>query len=321
MPRALAGAIEALTHQRSMRHLRSGARSLSEAYRAGRPEHMGPAEVEAYVVGRVPATYAAVLAALEASERRVPIRPQSLIDAGAGPGTAAWAATTVWPMLETVTLLDANTSMIEAGRRLGETSGRYGLTRGATWVLADVSKPWQIPPADVVVAAYALGELPPERVPEVARRLWAHTRGILVLVEPGTPRGFQTVQALREDLIGQGATTVAPCPHDQPCPLEAPDWCHFAERVPRSRLIRQAKEGRLPYEDEKFAYAVLSRVAPARVLQARVLERPEVHRGHVRLKLCTPGGIRRDVVSRSDGERYRSARKAGWGSEFEAGSP
>ena len=37
-----------------------------------------------------------------------------------------------------------------------------------------------------------------------------------------------------------GANILAPCPHARPCPLAAPDWCHFSARVARSRLHREA---------------------------------------------------------------------------------
>ena len=37
------------------------------------------------------------------------------------------------------------------------------------------------------------------------------------------------------DVIGEGAAILAPCPHAQACPLVEPDWCHFVQRLPRSR--------------------------------------------------------------------------------------
>ncbi len=59
------------------------------------------------------------------------------------------------------------------------------------------------------------------------------------------------------------AHTIAPCPYDAPCPLahafkEGKDWCHFSVRIPRGKYHRRAKDGTLPYEDEKSSYLVVS---------------------------------------------------------------
>src|SRR6202142_4800445 len=47
----------------------------------------------AYALARMPATYAAVTASLNALRETVPdFAPKTLLDVGAGPGTATWAA-------------------------------------------------------------------------------------------------------------------------------------------------------------------------------------------------------------------------------------
>jgi len=90
------------------------------------------------------------------------------------------------------------------------------------------------------------------------------------------------------------------------------DWCHFAERLPRSSAHRLAKSSELGYEDEKYSYVVVSRSA-VRVPEARILRHPRKHSGHVELELCTPDGLKRETISRKNGERYKRARKAEWG--------
>jgi ribosomal protein RSM22 (predicted rRNA methylase) len=79
-------------------------------------------------------------------------------------------------------------------------------------------------------------------------------RVALVVIEPGTPRGAGAIRTIREELLAAGAHMLAPCPAAMPCPLAAPDWCHFAARVERSSLHRRIKEGALGYEDEKYSY-------------------------------------------------------------------
>jgi ribosomal protein RSM22 (predicted rRNA methylase) len=70
---------------------------------------------------------------------------------------------------------------------------------------------------------------------------------------------------VRRQLIEAGAHVLAPCPHDAPCPLAAPDWCHFSRRVARSRLHRLAKDADVPWEDESSSLSLASRQpAPSR---------------------------------------------------------
>jgi len=187
--------------------------------------------------------------------------------------------------------------MIAAGREL---------TPGARWVQADVAAARG--PADLVVASYVLGELPSP----VAPLLWEQTSDTIVFVEPGTPAGYLRILAARAAVIEAGGFTVAPCPHDMPCPLPEDDWCHFGVRLPRSKLHRRAKGVELGYEDEKYSYAVLSREPVAKAV-TRIIRQPQVRSGHVILATCEPAGIERRTVSRKHGALYKEAKGAAWG--------
>ncbi len=99
--------------------------------------------------------------------------------------------------------------------------------------------------------------------------MWAKTNDTLLIVEPGTPSGYQRILDARAQLIKNGAHVIAPCPHDDACPLVKPDWCHFSQRLQRSRVHKQLKSAELPYEDEKFIYVALSRAPVAQRPVAR----------------------------------------------------
>jgi ribosomal protein RSM22 (predicted rRNA methylase) len=262
------------------------------------------AGVAAYLAYRAPATYAAAAAVFgRARNLRPEWEPRSLLDVGAGPGVAAWAAVAAWPSLVQLTLVEIESEMIAAGRQL---------LPGATWVEAQASAARG--PADLVVASYVLGEL--DDVAGAAVALWEQAADTIALVEPGTPAGYRRVLDARAAVIGAGGHVVAPCPHDLPCPLPADDWCHFGVRLPRSRLHRRAKGVELGYEDEKFSYAVLSR-EPVPGSRARVIRPPLQRSGHVHLVTCEPDGIHRRTVSRKQGALYREARASSWGDALE----
>jgi ribosomal protein RSM22 (predicted rRNA methylase) len=228
-------------------------------------------------------------------------RPRTVLDLGAGPGVATWAALAVWPEVERTTLVEAEPEMIRAGRRL---------LPDAQWIRADVGEGERS--AELVLVSYVLNELRDESVPVLARDLWRRTEDLLVVIEPGTPDGYRRVLAARDAVLAAGGVTVAPCPHDRACPLPPGDWCHFAVRLPRGEAHRSVKGVARGFEDEKLSYAALARARQRRAT-SRVIRQPEIHSGHVYLDLCETDGLRRATVSRRDKDAFRRARKIAWG--------
>ena len=162
------------------------------------------------------------------------------------------------------------------------------------------------------IASYLIGELGEVERRELADGLWAKTCDALVIIEPGTPAGYERILAARAQLIATGAHVVVPCPHDATCPLSAPDWCHFAQRLPRLRAHKQVKDAEVPFEDEKFSYAVLTR-APTSHHPARVLAPPHLSKVEVTAKLCTAGGLVHARIPRREKTAYAAARRWRWG--------
>jgi ribosomal protein RSM22 (predicted rRNA methylase) len=324
LPAELKSALDARLQGLSRNEAAERAGRISQTYRdgGGSTAIRTEADALAYALARMPATYAAVTASLNALREIVPdFAPKSLLDVGAGPGTATWAAAEAFSSLQSFTLLDANSAL----RALALDLGRGGMRlrdmtyqRGeACAALADAEA------ADLVVASYMIGETSDAERKMLAELMWAKTRDTLVIVEPGTPAGYARIIALREQLIASGAHVAAPCPHDGMCPLTAPDWCHFTQRLPRSRAHKQLKSAKLPYEDEKFSYVALTR-APAAQHPARVLAQPLVTKVEVTAKLCTPDGLVIAKASRRAKSDYARARRWRWGDavmEFAAGRP
>lgn len=270
----------------------------------------------AYAATRMPATFAAGRAALLELKLAAPgLEVKSMLDLGSGPGTMAWAALDIFPGIERLTLVERDPGMIELGRRLCAGTG----VEKAEWVRADIAGGIELPGADLVVASYSLGELPDRARKAVCGTMAGAAGKALLLIEPGTVRGFGAIREAREWLLAEDFDAAAPCPHNRACPMQGDDWCHFPARVERSSLHRRLKSGALGYEDEKFSYVALTRGVHL-AGRSRVLRHPAKHSGFIEFTLCTGGGIERSVITRSD-PGWKSSRKSGWGDALEIHRP
>ena len=310
LPYALAAAVDRALEGVSRKELAASAKKMSAGYRQGQTSRVivSPQDAIAYAVARMPATYAACSAVFARLMEAAPgLAPASLLDVGAGTGAASWAAVTAWPQIGSLTMLDHNAALRTLARGLAEAgppalaiaeilSGDLGLVEAK---------------AEMIVASYVLAELTEDRAAAVAAELWRWTDKALVLIEPGTQQGFARIRAARAALIAAGAHVAAPCTHDSGCPMVDGDWCHFSQRLPRSRDHMQMKDASVPFEDERYAYvAVLrERVATGGRILAPVLET----KPGLTFKLCDERGLRAEFVGARDKEAYRRVRKRGWG--------
>ncbi|MFB3776503.1 MAG: small ribosomal subunit Rsm22 family protein [Bryobacteraceae bacterium] len=294
-PAALRRAVAAMTaHYRG--HGRTGSLDLAAEER-----------LAAYLVTRLPATYAAARAAMREVYRRVGDAPiVSMLDLGAGAGAATLAARRVFPALGRCTL-------IERDRAFAGVAGK--LVPGADVRVADVRRFHPPDACDLVVMGYMLGELPERDRHAMVERAWQAARVALLVLEPGSPAGFEIVRLARDQLLRSGARMIAPCPGEGSCPMPPGDWCHFGQRVERSSLHRRMKGGTLGYEDEKFSYVALARQEVHRA-QARIIRRPAQSPGLVHLTLCSGAAILSERISRRNPALFRAARQAGWGDEW-----
>lgn len=314
LPPLLRQGVEAILRGVPTADLRKAAELLSQRYRGevrdGRLHLSDDLAMRAYLATRLPATYAAIRASLAAiAEIKPEWNPQTLLDIGSGPGSVLWAAREAWPSIEQATMIEASEAIRQVGDALARESGAK-----TTWIAADIARGLPaLEGAELVTLSYVLGELAPAAIDPLIDRLWELSQDILLVVEPGTPAGWQRILLARDRLIALGAHIIAPCPHAERCPLAAPDWCHFSRRVSRSRTHRLAKDADVPWEDEKFIYLAASRT-PNASSAARVLARPRASSRAVRLKLCGPTGqMEERLVTKRQGDAYKAARRVGWG--------
>ena len=312
LPGFVSGALKAKLENVSRTDLKARAQRISEAYRTGGGSTVIRSDLDAlaYAVVRMPATYAAVRAALAQTLEIIPdFAPRTLLDIGAGPGTATWAASDAWPSLERAALIDENAHLLALAETMPAPSLDVSPQRAALAAALSGAEA-----ADVVMASYVLTELPDASLRATLGRLWDKAARLLVIVEPGTPDGFKRILACRDALIGFGAQIVAPCSHEAGCPLASAErWCHFNARVPRNRDHIVAKDAIVPFEDEKFCYLAAGKGFAPLARGRRVLATPKVDKSAVTLTLCAPDVPVQQRISRRDKDAYRAAKRLDWG--------
>ncbi|MFE0109492.1 small ribosomal subunit Rsm22 family protein [Amycolatopsis sp. NPDC059019] len=317
LPEDLRSALDGELSRYPQQRLTQSVERLSTRYRQGgaasAPILASDVDVAAYAGYRMPATYAAVHAALAATAARTPdFAPRTQVDVGGGTGAAVWAAASVWPSLEKATVIEQVPAAITLGKRLVAQATSESV-RTAEWRRGLIDPGSPPPEADLVTLSYVLGELP-DRIREDTVRWLAAKARTVVLIEPGTPAGFERIRAARDILSASGAHLIAPCPHEHGCPIvPGEDWCHFSARLSRTGLHRQLKSGTLGFEDEKFSYVAASPEA-AKLPEARIVRHPRKRKGLVVLDLCTAGAtLTETTVSKRHGALYRAARDVEWG--------
>ncbi|XP_013364039.1 PREDICTED: methyltransferase-like protein 17, mitochondrial isoform X2 [Chinchilla lanigera] len=280
-----------------------------------------------YMAARLDGGFAAVSRALHEIHTRSPqFQPQTLMDFGSGTGSVAWAAHATWGQsLREYVCVDSSAAMLDLAEKLLKGGSQSGepYVRGVFFrQFLPVSPKVQF---DVVVAAFALSELPSaaDRA-AVLHTLWRKTSHFLVLVENGTKAGHQLLMDAR-DLVLKGKEkspldprpgfVFAPCPHELPCPqlmASQPLACSFSQGYHPIPFSWNKKP-----KEEKFSMVILARGFPEdanrwpRITQP-VLRRPR----HVHCHLCCPDGHMQHAVitaSRHGRDVYRCARASSWG--------
>lgn len=316
LPGSLISAIESLVAAVDRKKLYQSAEALSLRYRTSetscQPLIRTQEERLAYLCTRLPATFAANHAVLsEMQKKGVQEEVHSVLDVGAGSGAALWAVMETLGSMSSYTLLERDPHLISLGQELLK---RSRPSFPIEWICKDYTTEIPGDRHDLSIFSYSLGEVDSTQWKTVLERVAAKTKQLLIIIEPGTPLGYQKILAMRDILLSYGWSTVAPCPHNKPCPLSKTDWCHFSQRLPRTSLHKTLKDASLGYEDEKFSYIIMSK-KPYTVQGYRVIKPPTKRSGYIELELCsTHHVILHKKASKRDKHFFNKAKKLSWGS-------
>lgn len=299
--------LEQLLSGISLNELKKFSFDISSSYRSsGKKKSFNRKEAIAYLLTRMPATFAVLQ---KIFSELPPV--SSMIDLGCGTGSGLWAAMDRFPEIEKIICLERDQEILSLARELAS-SNRFPVEFGKK----DLSKAGELPGVDLALFSYSYGELDLPVQKKLLRDLWESTIPLTVIVEPGTPRGFERIWDIREKWISWGGHLLAPCPGTMSCPMRPPQpnsrWCHFSVRLPRTSFHRQMKQGSLGFEDEKFSYLILSKT-PSEKKIWRLLTHPKRQHNSLGLQACTLEGERHVSIAKTDREVFKALRRAKWG--------
>ncbi|HOA30714.1 MAG TPA: small ribosomal subunit Rsm22 family protein [Clostridia bacterium] len=314
LPERLVDAIRREIEGYPLSEIAETARNVSNNYRGMKGFVSGEDEAKAYVAYRMPATFASLYYVFNKIVSKMPhFKPETLLDVGAGPATSVWASSLLFDSLTDFKLFEHEGSMIQVGKRMLEfLDGKYNIE----WHGEDITRDVDFDKSDIVVSSYMLNEIDKDKRESLIKRLWESTKGVLVLVEPGSRLGFGIIDELRSLLVESGGKIIGPCTHNDTCPMPEEEWCHFAQRVNRPDFLRYAKGGTLPYEDEKFSYICVSKIEFESEREGVIVFPPKLRKGHVILDVCTKNGIEKRTYAKKEKEVYKAAKKLNLGDEI-----
>lgn len=154
----------------------------------------------------------------------------------------------------------------------------------------------------------------------------------MILVEPGSPKGFRFVHDFRQWIVEKSrdeANIVGPCPHHNECPMarEKYVWCNFEQGVykyPNSVFTKLPKQSTI--DREKFSYLVVKKgkinktsweetPADKSFSWSRIIKKVLKRKGHAIFDVCNKAGkLERKIIAKSHGrEDYKNAKKLKWG--------
>lgn len=152
----------------------------------------------------------------------------------------------------------------------------------------------------LLVISHVLNELPPEA--RDALRLLAVQADAILWVEPGTHDVSRQLGGFREQLRGSGFHIVAPCTHENECPMFAigrdRDWCHFFAPPPSeifadSNWVKFGQRAGIDLRSLPYCFLALDRkptVLAAPEL-SRVIGRVEHFKPYARWLNCDTTGL------------------------------
>lgn len=275
----------------------------------------------AYLALRAPSTYTQAFAAFSSlSEVSPAFKPVSILDVGSGSGVSLWAAQRVWPSLTTATAIDQDKNVLSLGR---EIATKANMSLNVEWIQQDIRK--GVPGNnmyDMVVLANVLNELPVSEAEKVLGSAYNACKGVLIVIEPGTPFGSSIVSSVAQKLGGAG-NILAPY-IDNTFVANNSYWLHFSQRFTRPEFERRVRQHMRDsnlmasdWEDTKFAYVAIGKIPIMNKAWGRCVGPINKQKGFLEIPILTREALTTIKVMKRNKELYNFAKDLKWGQLIE----
>ncbi|MBP9719087.1 MAG: hypothetical protein KBD46_01340 [Candidatus Levybacteria bacterium] len=275
----------------------------------------------AYLALRTPATYAQIFGSFShITDTLMDFKPKTMLDIGSGPGTGVWAAKQIWDSLEEATCLDRERSFLTLGREISNAASlsvKLSLQQGnAAYIIENDTTKY-----DIVLLANMLGELDTAQRDHLIGSAYNHCKGIMVIVEPGTPEGSAIVYKAAKSLSHEQILA----PYSNNTLIEDTNhWLHFPQRFIRPEFQRRVRQHMRDsslmasdWEEAKYAYVAIGNNMISTKPWGRCVGAPTLYKGYLQIPIMTTDGMEVVKVMKRHKQQYLFAKKLKWGESIE----
>lgn len=320
IPDLLEYAIEKEIEKHSIKDLKEAALNLSKRYmenkRTGETFLRTDLDTISYSVIRMPATYSAIRTCLEKIKELKDFNINSLLDIGSGTGAAEWAVTDVFE-IDDIVCLEREKAMRDLSKKYFSYSEEL---KNIKFIDADILNEKLDFSKDLCILSYIINELSEENRLKVIDKVLNCTNKVLLVVEPGTPEGFENIRKIRDYAFEKGYEIIAPCTgFNGRCDIPKDDWCASSVRVQRTKKHKYLKDAEVGFEDEKFSYIAISterKNLEINTNMRRILRHPKIQNGRIEVKTCMQGEIKEEVITKKNKDEFKLLKKKNIGDLF-----
>ena len=311
IPDLLEFAIDEEVKKYSIKDLKDIALKLSKRYmeskRTGETLLKNELDMVAYSVIRMPATYSAIRTSMEKVLEMCDLKIDSVLDIGSGTGAAEWVVSDLLDV-EDIVCLEREKTMRDISRKY---FSYHDILKNVKFIESDILKENLSVKKDLSIMSYIINELDEKDRLIAIQKVLDATNKLLLIVEPGTPEGFNNIKMIKEYAQEKGFCVLAPCTGNcRGCNLPEDDWCASSVRVQRSKIHKYLKDAEVGFEDEKFTYIAISKEKIENLKDGyRILRHPKIENGRVTIKVCKNGEISEKIITKKDKELFKTVKK------------
>ncbi|KIM47590.1 hypothetical protein M413DRAFT_416605 [Hebeloma cylindrosporum] len=246
----------------------------------------------------LPAHYSAITAVLHHLKLRLgsALEVNNIIDWGAGTGSGLWASLYAFQnnssddgdnkiannsTIKSYLGIDKREGLVSIGKKLVSSTSTGGLNVRWKKAFKEEDKILQDDASKTIaLSSFMMTTLPTSMAQKtMIQEMWDSGAHTMVILDHNSKEGFEAVARAREYLLRlgrqeiedpnlaslnvRGSHVVAPCPHDQACPLlhsgGAKLVCGFSQRIQRPSFVRLTKHSGIGHEDIGYSYVVVQR--------------------------------------------------------------